>query len=248
MRWIIAERKNNKAIIVYNLHSKGVKVPNSFKSCKQAENFIREHSYNEYFPLLLIDSGISINQYNKKYPIVDEIRPMNNYNRINRVVPQMRIKTVSNDIDTKPAVKVQKTGANPAKKVESNPVVKPMVKTEPKPAHVDIKPAPKNEPKTEVKPVKKVESKPVVNVEDTPKDKPLSSTDKRLITKYEVTLNKLGTLRAQALNYALNDMELSKVESAFNDVWRNHLQTLIDTLKNTAKKVYYSELLQAITL
>ena len=115
-KWIVAERRDNKAVIVFNLHSKGVKVSNSFDSMKAADNFIVEHSYNEYFPMLMRDSGISIKTFMAKYPLKQaETTPKKADIKKTIVVPEMKVKTVAT---AKPKQTV-------SKKVESKPTPKP---------------------------------------------------------------------------------------------------------------------------
>ena len=141
-KWIVAERRDNKAIIVFNLHSKGVKVSNSFDSMKAADNFIVEHSYNEYFPMLMRDSGISIKTFMAKYPLKQaETTPKKAGIKRTFAVPAMKVKTVNSD-DAKqtakrPAKKVSKHQTSQAAFVASNPaqVSEPKQKYVSKPAN-----------------------------------------------------------------------------------------------------------------
>ena len=134
-KWIVAERRDNKAVIVFNLHSKGVKVSNSFDSMKAADNFIVEHSYNEYFPMLMRDSGISIKTFMSKYPLKQaETTPKKAGIKRTVVVPEMKVKTIA---AAKPATtaKPAKRTAKPAQSVKPAKVSEPKQKYVSKPAN-----------------------------------------------------------------------------------------------------------------
>ena len=154
MRWIIAENKNSCAVMVFDLVQNGQKINNSFDSLKACDKVLQALNNPLYFPLLLVDSGISIDKYFKKYPLQDTPKPQKR--GINRVAPPMKIKEVK---ETKPTAKKE---------------VKPVVKAEPKPIKKEVKTAVKTEPKQENKQPVKKESKPVakIRVDRTSKPKP----------------------------------------------------------------------------
>ena len=94
-KWSLAHKQADKVVMLFDLKADGQKVSNSFDSCAAVQAFMCANGYELALPILSIDSGISFAAYSAKYPLKQDTPKQPTIKRgINRVVPQMRIKTI----------------------------------------------------------------------------------------------------------------------------------------------------------
>ena len=141
MKWSLAHKQADKVVMLFDLKADGQKVSNSFDSCAAVQTFMCANGYELALPILSIDSGISFAAYSAKYPLKQDTPKQPTIKRgINRVVPQMRIKTIEAakpaNVPAKPAKRIVKA-AQPAKVSEPKQSYKPAKKAANVPAKLD---------------------------------------------------------------------------------------------------------------